>query len=238
MIDTKTRAKLKAKLHPAADQYVWSFIRGAPDQNLHLGVKVLDAGCGEGTPLILRYYRSRIGRLVGVDIQAPKEKKMDEFVLCDLGNISFKDATFDVIICNCVIEHLRQPQKVFAEFWRLLSDGGILIFRAPCINAPMFLLSRVIPVHWHETIKRTLLGDQEVDVFHAYYRCNTSKKLEQTLKTIGFRREKLESIEQIYSYFKFNWILYAAGLLFSRLMQSLPFTEPFRSQLIGVYHKP
>jgi len=186
MTDAKTRARLKTKLYPAADQHVWSSIRGALDQNSHPGVKVLDAGCGEGTPLILRYYRSRIGRLVGVDIQAPKEKKMDEFVLCDLENIPLIDATFDVIICYFVIEHLRQPQKVFAEFWRLLADGGILIFRTPCFGAPMFLLSNWTHVHWHKKIKRTILGNQGVDVFPTYYRCNTAKKVDRTLKAIGF----------------------------------------------------
>lgn len=232
------RAKLKMRLHPLANQHVWSSIREALDQNLQPGVKVLDAGCGEGTPLILRYYSSRIDHLVGVDIQAPKEKKMDEFVLCDLENIPLKDATFDVIICYFVIEHLRQPQKVFTEFWRLLADGGILIFRTPCIGSPMFLLSKWTPVHWHETIKGTISGNQGVDVFTTYYRCNTAKKIDRTLKAIGFRREKLDSIEQMYAYFKFNWIGYAAGLLVSRLMQSLPFTKPFRSQLVGVYRKP
>jgi ubiquinone/menaquinone biosynthesis C-methylase UbiE len=236
MLNDKTKEKLKMRLYPRADKDVFEPLIKALDQYLQPGVRVLDAGCGEGT-WILRDYRSKIGHLAGADVQAPKEHKMDEFVLCDMENIPLADAAFDVIVCYFVIEHLSQPQKVFAEFSRLLADGGIIIFRTPCIITPMFLLSRLTPVRWHEKIKRTILGSQEVDLFPTYYRCNTVGKLDKTLKGVGFYKETLESVEQMYSYFTFNRIAYAASLLASRLIQACPFTKPFRSQIIGVYRK-
>jgi ubiquinone/menaquinone biosynthesis C-methylase UbiE len=236
MLDSETAEKLKMKLYPGADQVIFEPLKKALHQCLRPGVRVLDAGCGEGT-WILRDYRNKIGRLIGVDIQAPKENKMDEFLICDLDNIPLADAKIDVIVCYFVIEHLKQPQKVFSEFSRLLLNDGTLIFRTPCINSPMFLLSRLTPVRWHETIKKKFLGTQAIDAFPTYYRCNTVKKLNQMLKATGFRKEMLESVEQVHSYFTFNRIAYAIGLLISRLIQSCPLTKPFRSQLIGVYRK-
>lgn len=237
MLDSETRGKLKAKLYPAADQTVFEPIRRALDQSLHPEVRVLDAGCGKGT-WVLRDYRQTIGLLVGVDTEAPEQRNIDMFVVCDLERLPIKDRTFEVVVCYFVIEHLRYPQNAFAEFWRVLDDGGVLIFKTPCITAPMFLLSRYIPHRWQKTIKRATEGTQESDIFPTYYRCNTERQLDNTLKTAGFQRETLESIEQFHDYFAFSSIAYAACLLASRLVQVLPWTRPFRSQLIGVYRKP
>jgi ubiquinone/menaquinone biosynthesis C-methylase UbiE len=237
MLDEKTKKELKAKLYPAADQTVFGPIKKVLDQRLHPGAKVLDAGSGKGT-WFLRDYRQTIGLLVDVDIEVPKERTADTFIIGDLERLPIKDSSFDIIVCYFVIEHLRHPRMVFEEFWRVLSNAGILVFKTPCIIAPMFLLSRHIPHLWHKTIKRAIEGTEESDVFPTYYRCNTAKKIDHTLITAGFQRETLNSFEQIYDYFVFSVAAYAACLIASRLAQALPWVAPFRSQLFGVYRKP
>ena len=238
MLDDKTKKKVKAKIYPKAEQTIFGPVTKALEQYLQPGARVLDAGCGNGS-WILRNYRQRISFLVSVDIQASKEgnRKMGEFVLSDLDDIPFLDATFDVVICNDVIEHLRHPQRAFAEFWRVLTDGGIFIFQTPCIISPLFFLSRYSSFRWHKTIKRLITGTQISGVFPTYYRCNTRRELGHSLRAIGFRKETLESVEDMHDYLVFNIVTYGTGLLFSRLMQILPLAEPFRSQLIGVYRK-
>jgi ubiquinone/menaquinone biosynthesis C-methylase UbiE len=236
MIDTETMENLKRKFYPGADTVVFEPVAKALERYIQPGARVLDAGCGEGT-WVLRDFRDKIDYLVGIDILPPKEKVANEFVLCNLENIPLADNSFDVIVCYFVIEHLVEPEKAFAEFARLLSDGGVIIFRTPNIATPLFLISRLTPLRWHERMKRAFLGNRQVDTFHTYYRCNTFGKIERTLKITGFQREKLESVEQIYSYFTFSKIVYGIGLLVSRFTQLCPFTRPFRSQIIGVYRK-
>jgi len=237
MIDAKTKEKLRTVFYPKAERVVFEPVRNALEKHLPPEARVLDAGCGEGT-WILREFRNKIGYLVGVDAQIPRDKKrMDEFILCNLENIPLADGTFDVIICYFVIEHLKQPQKVFAEFSRLLADDGVIIFRTPNIVSPLFVLSRLTSIHWHNAIKRVMVGSQGVDAFPTFYKCNTVGKLKRELKAAGLHRGVLDSCEQIQGYFTFSRISYAIGLLVSRAIQSCPLTKPFRSQLIGVYLK-
>ncbi len=237
MLDVRKKKNLKQKLYPSADRVAFGFIQGILERNLSPEVRVLDAGCGQGTWL-LRDYHGKIGRLVGTDVAAPGKMNMDDFAVSDLEKLPFKDTTFDVVVCYFVIEHLKHPQKVFAEFLRVLNYGGLLIFKTPCINAPVFFLSRYIPYNWQTTIKKATEGSHESDIFPTYYRCNTEKQLDRTLEATGFHKDTVLSVEQIYDYFSFNSLAYAASLVACRLIQALPWTKRFRSELTGIYRKP
>ena len=239
MLNTETKEKLQNKFYPTVNQIVFDPMTKVLDQYLQPGVRVLDAGCGGGS-WVLHNYRQKMGLLVGVDIEAPKEddSRMDRFVLSELDDMPFPDATFDVVICYDVIEHLVHPQKVFAEFWRVLTDAGALIFKTPCVISLPFFISRYTSFSCHKKVKRILLGTPETHIFPTYYRCNTRRTLDRTLSAMGFRKEMLESVEEMYAYLVFNMVAYSAGLLISRLMQILPLTKPFRSQIIGAYCKP
>ncbi|HEY40922.1 MAG TPA: methyltransferase domain-containing protein [Dehalococcoidia bacterium] len=237
MLDTETKVKLKDRLYPAADQVTFSPVFGALEQSMYPGARVLDAGCGKGS-WVLRGYRQSIGLLVGIDSEVLYQRNIDKFIVGDLERLPIKDSTFDIIICYFVIEHLKNPKKVFAEFQRVLTEGGKIMFKTPCAASPMFVLSRYVPHQWQRIIKKAMQGTQESDIFPTYYRCNTQKKLDHALKRTGFQRVILKGIEQIYDYLTFSRSFYAIGLLTSRLMQFLPWTEPFRSQIIGVYCKP
>lgn len=50
---------------------------------------------------------------------------------CDLEEIPKADNTYDVIICNQVLEHVKRPEKVICEFFRLLKPGGRLFLTVP-----------------------------------------------------------------------------------------------------------
>lgn len=235
MLDTISKKNIKARLYPKADQTVFSPVEEALNQYLQSGVRVLDAGCGKGT-WVLRDHQQTIGLLIGLDIEAPEERDIDRYIVGDLQRLPLTDDTFDVIICYNAIEHLKQPGKAFAEFGRILKEGGILVFKTPCVMSPVFLMSRYLPLKWHKKFKGVAQRTQEEDIFLTYYRCNTRRRLDDTLKSAGFRRKTLESVEQVYDYLAFNRATYAFGLLASRIIQLLPLTRPFRSQLIGIYY--
>ena len=49
----------------------------------------------------------------------------------DIQNLSFKNATFDMILCNHVLEHVKSDTKAFSEISRILKKKGIAIITVP-----------------------------------------------------------------------------------------------------------
>lgn len=52
-------------------------------------------------------------------------------VKADICNLPFKDESFDVILCNHVLEHIPDDQKAMQELFRVLKKGGWGIFQIP-----------------------------------------------------------------------------------------------------------
>ena len=60
------------------------------------------------------------------DIESPLAK-----VKMDVHNIPFEDDTFDMAMCNHVMEHVDDDIKAMKEFYRVLKPGGWAIFQVP-----------------------------------------------------------------------------------------------------------
>lgn len=52
-------------------------------------------------------------------------------VKMDVHDIPFEENTFDVVICNHVLEHVQDSHKVMTEFFRVMKPGGWGIFQVP-----------------------------------------------------------------------------------------------------------
>ena len=52
-------------------------------------------------------------------------------VLMDVQDIPFEDNTFDVVMCNHVLEHVTDDKKAMQELYRILKPGGFGIFQVP-----------------------------------------------------------------------------------------------------------
>lgn len=98
--------------------------------------RLLDAGCGTGKyaiPLRMRGFK-----VTGVDVspgalkmaaKASKCRELDiDFLAADICHLPFQDASFDVIWCYGVLQHLLQAEReqTISEFGRLLSGEGML----------------------------------------------------------------------------------------------------------------
>lgn len=89
---------------------------------------ILDAGAGDSP------YRKLIrGIYHSCDFPQtnPSAESAQHTFLCDLASLPVRDNTYSTVICNQVLEHVRDPQTVIDELFRVLKPRGKLILTAP-----------------------------------------------------------------------------------------------------------
>jgi len=52
-------------------------------------------------------------------------------VKADICDLPFNDASFDIVFCNHVLEHIEDDKKAMGELYRVLKPGGMGIFQIP-----------------------------------------------------------------------------------------------------------
>ncbi len=111
------------------------------------GLRILDAGCGEGHLISKMLCNNQKNVFFGVDItkialekaiqRCPSARFMEGNILCLKD---FQDESFDVIICTEVLEHILEHGKAIREMKRILKKGGILIITFP--NEKLWTIGR------------------------------------------------------------------------------------------------
>ena len=106
--------------------------------------KILDIGCGKGEFIkYLDKYKFNM-KLFGCDISdvaiaycKNKFSKKSNFVACNIDNElrDYKEKGFDYIVCEEVIEHIENPEKLIKDIGYLLKDFGKLILTTPYNNS-------------------------------------------------------------------------------------------------------
>jgi SAM-dependent methyltransferase len=93
------------------------------------GVRVLDAGAGEGQ-YAGHFARQRYcGVDLGVGDAGWDYSALD--VCADLTNLPFRTGSFGAAIHLVTIEHVREPKRVLSEVARTLEPGGRVLIAAP-----------------------------------------------------------------------------------------------------------
>jgi ubiquinone/menaquinone biosynthesis C-methylase UbiE len=106
------------------------------------GAHVLDAGCGTGDDArALASYVGLDGRVVGVDndprMVAEAERRATgtepnvQFLLGDLHQLEFPDASFDACRADRVFQHLADPRLALAELVRVTRPAGRIVVSEP-----------------------------------------------------------------------------------------------------------
>ncbi|HYC80090.1 MAG TPA: class I SAM-dependent methyltransferase [Candidatus Binatia bacterium] len=115
------------------------------------GLKVLDAGCGNG--YFSNWLKSRGADVVGVDgseqmVKLAKERfPQIQFSVHDLLNITdIPERSYDLILANMLVMHLSDTSTFFQEAKRLLKPDGQFIFSVlhPCFNYPTSKLYKTL----------------------------------------------------------------------------------------------
>ncbi len=151
------------------------------------GKRVLDAGCGDG-----RKYGQSLARLaaeyVGVDISgaavaAAQARGLKATQVDDLARLPLADASFDVVTCVEVLEHLVFPLVAARELHRVLKVGGVLIATVPNIAYWRRRLDLAVLGRWHPGGNPDGARRPWED---AHLRFFTTKTLKRMLEEAGF----------------------------------------------------
>ena len=111
------------------------------------GLKILDAGCGEGFVTEHLYNCCKKPDIYGVDL-SPKaieyaKKFQNSNINFSIGNVlqlDFEDKKFDAVCAFEVLEHIPEPEKVLKELFRV--SNKYVFLSVP--NEPFFCLGNFI----------------------------------------------------------------------------------------------
>ncbi|MDT8346479.1 MAG: methyltransferase domain-containing protein [Flavobacteriaceae bacterium] len=80
-------------------------------------------------------FRKRFKKFKNLSITTTDLEAPHVDVKADICHLPFEDNSFDVILCNHVLEHIPDDIKAMSELYRVMKPGGWGIFQIPLDNA-------------------------------------------------------------------------------------------------------
>jgi 2-polyprenyl-6-hydroxyphenyl methylase/3-demethylubiquinone-9 3-methyltransferase len=128
---TGSQLHMLARLNPARFAYFDTIVE------CWQGLRILDLGCGGG--LTTAYLVQRGATVVGVDLSraslhvasrhARRNGHLASAFACGrVESLPFADASFDVVWCTDVLEHLPDLPTAIAQIARVLKSGGLFLY--------------------------------------------------------------------------------------------------------------
>ncbi len=195
-------------------------------------VHFLDVGCGSG------YYVRRALELgcvpTGVDLSLHScsmgaARVPGRLCQADAECLPFRDARFDLVFCQQLIEHVVFPERVLAEIARVMRPGGILFLSAPNRLGRHLLpkVRRIVQELCAGTeLKRLVAPSQdalkcwEVSSDHSVLKdtdlCNETTVFQglRLLRQVGLRPERFDTLRHPRKYGRLGYLLAQAGSRF------------------------
>jgi len=178
-------------------------------------------------------FLSKISRLlVGLDIDEAVKENRSLSLACiyDGCAFPFDDASFDVVVSDYVMEHLKEPLLLCQEINRVLVPGGIFLFRTPNIFHYTTILGRFLPQllsNWSRNLPRDAPRPHKV-----FYRLNSARKCRRLLARAGFRIKRMILIEKEPSYGMRSRLLFFPMFAYERLVNSSRLFCHFRANIL------
>ena len=211
------------------------------------GAVWLDVGCGhqllpEWRQMQEKELVSRAHLLVGLDYDHAslmKHKTIAFRIRGDIGQLPFRNDSFDIVTANMVVEHLQEPLKQFREIARVLKPGGLFIFHTPNYYSPLVLIASFTPDSLKRKIIWLLERRTEEDVFRTYYRANTEKDIRQIAQAAGLLTEKITLVTSSgHALFALFPPVTVLELLYLKTIKRYHPLRHLRGNMIAVLRKP
>jgi SAM-dependent methyltransferase len=107
---------------------------------------------GSGAHGLIFYFGSRCG--VGVDPLAvsygslfPRWQRCAQTVAAVGESLPFADQSFDVVLCDNVVDHAESPRRIVRELARILVSGGLLYFTVN-VHHPVYAVAAGVHSGW------------------------------------------------------------------------------------------
>jgi ubiquinone/menaquinone biosynthesis C-methylase UbiE len=224
----------QTRIFVAYEEAVSDYVNRRPNQI------VVDVGGGARCGFARRCISS--ARIIAADV-SPAELARNgdgvERVACDASRaMPFADASVDMVVSQCVIEHMNDVEGFLAETRRILKPDGISIHLFPARNAPFSLINRMLPHGWSRALLYRLQPSQRaIGGFRAYYKCCSPRLFARVLRKHGFESETMRLSYFQSDYFSFFVPLFLASAVYELLAQTLGL-QPLCAFVLSVARKP
>jgi len=188
------------------------------------GARLVDVGGGKQPYLDVRSKSSLGVHVTGIDIkqeeldQAP-EGAYDATICADISTYrGTNDA--DIIVCQAVLEHVRDVAGAFIAFASIMKPGGLALIFLPSRNAVYARLNLMLP----EALKRKILfyifpNTRKTQGFASYYDHCTPREFQRLADKYGFRVEA-QRLYYTSSYFSFLFPIYVIWRIWIMLFRA------------------
>ena len=137
-------------------------VQGAIDEVMHGATRcdVLEAGCGSRS-----HFRVDSGaRITGIDIspeQLDNNPGLAVKILGDIQTHALPEASYDLVVCFYVLEHVPAPLKALDNMARALKPGGLMVIAVPSVSSFKGMVTKFSPHWFHVLFYRRVLGSRD-----------------------------------------------------------------------------
>jgi SAM-dependent methyltransferase len=115
--------------------------------------RVLDAGCGRRCCLDYGPDAYVVGLDIG-EVELAANEQLDERIVGALETYPLPRESFDVVVCQDVLEHVERPTAALRNMMRAVKPGGLLILGLPNVVNPKGLVTKFTPLRFHLWVYR------------------------------------------------------------------------------------
>jgi ubiquinone/menaquinone biosynthesis C-methylase UbiE len=206
----------------------------------------LDAGCGwrllgKDLEALENELVGRARLVVGVDLDflhLRKHINIFRRIHASLASLPFPDASFDLVTCNMVLEHLREPLPMFQEISRVLAPGGTFLVHTPNIQNYLIFANIIAKKLLPRSIILKLVHDARAkdDIFPTYYRANSARTLRELGESANLQPEFMRFLTHPRPYSRFFAPAAFFELLLMRVIMKPPLNR-FGTTIVTVFRK-
>lgn len=148
-------------------------------------------------------------------------------------HLPFKNKTFDLILSEAFFEHIKDPEIILSECFRVSKIGSRLIFTTPNKFSYISLFNTYMPKFIKDIAKK--MRGLEIRYFPTYYAFNTYKNIEYIARDTGYNIVSIHSYIGPPGYFNFSIILWCFFAIIHKIIENIKFlSNKFYMNLVGI----